>query len=153
MKRISLDTAGMAVNGLSIALFFYLASTLDVPNVPIIFKCFAWLLFTAGLILIILSAGTLMANREADLMDRGVYGVIRHPMYLGAMLLFLAWIFFLPHWIVLIVSFTNIVIVYWFTLQGERNNISKFGDTYKQYMERVPRINLIVGLFRILRIK
>jgi protein-S-isoprenylcysteine O-methyltransferase Ste14 len=153
MKRISLDTAGMAVNGLSIALFFYLASTLNVPNFPNIFKYFAWLLFTAGLILIILSAGTLMANREADLIDRGVYGVIRHPMYLGAMLLFLSWIFFLPHWIVLIVSFTNIVIVYWFILQGERNNISKFGDTYKQYMERVPRINLIVGLFGILRTK
>jgi len=153
MKHTSLETAGMVVNGLSIALFFYLASTFDVADVPYIFGYLAWLLFAAGVILIFFSAVTLMANREACLIDRGVYGVVRHPMYLGAILLFLSWIFFLPHWIVLVVSAVNLVIVYWFILQGERINISKFGDSYQRYMEKVPRINLIEGLLRILRTK
>jgi protein-S-isoprenylcysteine O-methyltransferase Ste14 len=153
MRHTVLGTAGLVVNGLSIALFFYLASTLDMPDIPRIIIFLAWLLFATGFILIILSTVTLMANREADLIDRGVYGVIRHPMYLGAILLYLSWIFFLPHWIVLLVSSTNFVIVYLFILQGERLNITRFGDTYRRYMEKVPRINPIVGLLRIMRTK
>ena len=69
-------------------------------------------------------------------------------MYLGAMVLFLSWIFFLPHWIIVLISSVNIAIVYWFILQGEHQNITKFGDTYRRYMETVPRINLLAGLIR-----
>ncbi|MEJ2560660.1 MAG: hypothetical protein P8186_31445, partial [Anaerolineae bacterium] len=79
--------------------------------------------------------------------------VVRHPMYLGAMLLFLSWIFFLPHWTIVLISAVNIAIVYGFILQGERQNIARFGDTYRRYMETVPRINLLAGLIRRLQSK
>lgn len=151
MKHTPLETAGMVVNGLSIALFLYLASTLKAPDAPPPIRYLGWLLFGLGLILIVLSVVTLMANREAGLVDRGIYGVIRHPMYLGAILLFLSWVFFLPHWIVLLISSANAAIVYWFTLQGEHSNITKFGDSYQRYMEAVPRVNLLAGLLRILQ--
>jgi len=49
-------------------------------------------------------------------------------MYLGAMLIFLAWIFFLPNWITLKISVLNNAIVYWFILQGEQHNIENFGE-------------------------
>ncbi len=74
-------------------------------------------------------------------------------MYLGAMVLFLSWIFFLPHWIIVLISSVDIAIVYWFILQGERQNITKFGDTYRHYMETVPRLNLLAGLIRRLQSK
>jgi protein-S-isoprenylcysteine O-methyltransferase Ste14 len=74
-------------------------------------------------------------------------------MYLGAMLLFLSWIFFVPHWIIVLISSVNIAIVYGFILQGERQNITRFGDTYRRYMESVPRINLLAGLVRRLQSK
>jgi protein-S-isoprenylcysteine O-methyltransferase Ste14 len=151
MKHKPLETVGMAVNGLSIALFFYLASALGAPYAPPAMRYLGWLLFGVGLTLIALSVVTLMANREAGLIDRGVYGVVRHPMYLGAILLFLSWVFLLPHWVVLLISLTNAVIVYWFILQGERSNVAKFGDSYRRYMETVPRVNLFAGLLKILQ--
>jgi protein-S-isoprenylcysteine O-methyltransferase Ste14 len=153
MKQKTIETLGLVVNGLSIALYFYLAATLDVPNVPFPIGYLAWLLFVFGLVLIVLSTATLITNRKEGLIDWGIFGVVRHPMYLGAILLFLSWIFFLPHWIIVVISSVNIAIVYWFILQGERKNITKFGDTYRRYMETVPRINLLAGLIRRLKSK
>jgi protein-S-isoprenylcysteine O-methyltransferase Ste14 len=74
-------------------------------------------------------------------------------MYLGAILIFLSWIFFLPHWIIVLISSVNAAIVYWFILQGERQNIAKFGNTYRRYMETVPRMNLLAGLLNFLQSK
>ncbi|OFV67902.1 MAG: hypothetical protein SCAL_001277 [Candidatus Syntrophoarchaeum caldarius] len=33
-------------------------------------------------------------------------------------------------------------------IEEERGNIEKFGDAYRDYMKRVPRINLIAGIIR-----
>jgi protein-S-isoprenylcysteine O-methyltransferase Ste14 len=151
MNQKPLEVAGMVINGLSIALFFFLASVLDVPQSRPIFAYAAWLLFAIGLALVLLSTMTLAAKRAPGLIDRGIYGIVRHPMYLGAMLLFLSWIFFLPHGITVLLSSVNAAIVYGFILQGERANIERFGDAYRRYMDEVPRINLFRGLLRYLR--
>ena len=153
MKQKTKETIGYVVHGLSFALFFYLASTLDVLYVSPAIKYLAWILLGFGIVLIGLSIATFASNREVGLFESGIYGIIRHPMYLGAMVLFLSWIFFLPHWIIVLISSVNIAIVYWFILQGERQNITKFGDTYKHYMETVPKINLLEGLIRRLQSK
>ena len=153
MKQETKETLGYVVNGLSFALFFYLASTLDVPDVSPLIKYLAWILLGSGLVLIVLSITTLVSNRDVGLIEWGIYGIVRHPMYLGAMLLFLSWIFFLPHWIIVLISSVNIAVVYWFILQGESQNITKFGDRYRRYIETVPRINLLVGLIRRLQSK
>ena len=148
MKHETKETLGYFVNGLSFALFFYLASILDVPDISPAIKYLAWVLFGSGLVLIVLSIATLVSSRDAGLIEWGIYGIVRHPMYLGAMSLFLSWIFFLPHWIIVLISSVNIAIVYWSIVQGERQNITKFGDPYRRYIERVPRINLLAGLTR-----
>jgi protein-S-isoprenylcysteine O-methyltransferase Ste14 len=57
----------------------------------------------------------------------------------------------LPHWIIILISCLNIPIVYGYILQGEQLNLSKFGDAYGRYMQRVPRINFLAGLLRALR--
>ena len=153
MKQKTKETFGYFVNGLSFALFFYLASTLDVYYVSPPIRYLAWILLSLGVVLIVLSIAALVNNRKAGLIEWGIYGIVRHPMYLGAMVLFLSWIFFHPHWIIVLISSVNIAIVYWFLLQGERQNITKFGDTYRRYMETVPRINLLTGLSRRLQSK
>jgi hypothetical protein len=35
--------------------------------------------------------------------------------------------------------------------QAEKGLISKFGDDYGRYMHRVPRVNFVAGIFRLLR--
>jgi protein-S-isoprenylcysteine O-methyltransferase Ste14 len=72
-------------------------------------------------------------------------------MYLGAILLFLTWAVFLPHWIIVLISISNAAIVYWFMLEGERHNITKYGDTYRRYMIKVPRMNILAGIIRSLK--
>lgn len=148
MKQKTKEILGYIVNGLSIPVFFYLASTLGVPDVLSPTKYLAWILLGFGVVLVVLSIATLFSYREAGLIELGIYGIVRHPMYLGAMLFLLSWIFFHPHWIIVLISFVNIAIVYWFILQGESQNVIKFGDAYKRYMETVPRINLLAGVFR-----
>jgi protein-S-isoprenylcysteine O-methyltransferase Ste14 len=152
MKQETIEILGYAVNGLSLALFFYLASALDVLYVSPAIKYLAWLLLSLGLVLIALSIATLASHQEAGLIEWGIYGIVRHPMYLGGMVLFLSWIFFRPHWITVLISSANIAIVYGFILQGERQNITKFGDPYRRYMESVPRVNLLAGLIRRLQV-
>ena len=151
MKQEAKDILGYVVNGLSLALFFYLASTLDALYISPPIKYLAWILLALGLVLVVLSTATLVRNREAGLIEWGIYGIVRHPMYLGAIVLFLSWIFFLPHWIIVLISSVNIAIVYGFILQGERRNIVKFGAAYRCYTESVPRINLLAGLIRRLK--
>jgi protein-S-isoprenylcysteine O-methyltransferase Ste14 len=148
MKQETKETLGYVINGLSIAALFFLASTLDVSlSLPLV-KYLAWILLGFGIFLIVLSTVTLIRHRQEGLIARGVYGIVRHPMYLGAMVIFLSWVFFLPHWVILLISSVNIAIVYWYILQGERRNIEKFGSAYKRYMQAIPRINLMAGLLR-----
>ena len=152
MKKM-LETLGLVINGGSIALYFYLASVLEVSNASIATNILAWMAFVLGFALIALSSVSLLRNRGRGLIDGGIFGIVRHPMYVGAMLLFLSWIFFLPHWIIVLISAINIAIIYAFILQGERFNITKFGDAYSRYMERVPRLDLFTGMIRYLRRK
>ena len=140
------ETFGYVVNILSFVLFFYFASTLEVIYISPPIKYLGWILLSFGIVLIVLSIATFASNRNEGLIEWGIYGIVRHPMYLGAMVLFFSWILFLPHWIIVLISSVNIAIVYWFILQGERQNITKFGDTYRRYMETVPRINLLTGI-------
>ena len=148
MKQKTKETLGYVVHCISFALFFYLASILEVLYVSPPLEYLAWILLGFGVVLIGLSIASLVSNRGAGLIEGGIYGIVRHPMYLGAMVLFLSWIFFHPHWIIALISFVNIAIVYWFILYGERLNITRFGDPYRRYMETVPRINLLAGLIR-----
>ncbi len=148
MKQKTKETLGYIVNGLSMALFIYLVFTLDVPDFlrPLVYL--GWILLGCGIGLVALSIVALVRNQGAGLVEWGVYGLVRHPMYLGAMLCFLSYFFFHPHWLALLLSSANIAVVYWFILQGEQQNITKFGDAYRHYMESVPRINLLAGIFK-----
>jgi protein-S-isoprenylcysteine O-methyltransferase Ste14 len=148
MKQKTKDTIGYFVNGLSMALFVYLAFTLDVPDFLRPIRYFAWLLLGFGIGLILLSIVALVSNQGEGLIERGIYGLVRHPMYLGAMMCFLSFSFFLPHWLIFAISSVNIAVVYYFILQGEKQNITIFGNAYRRYMETVPRINLLAGIFR-----
>jgi len=112
MKQKTKETLGYIVNGLSTALFIYLVFTLDVPDFLRPLRYFGWILLGFGIGLVVLSIVALVSNQGAGLVERGVYGIVRHPMYLGAMLCFLSYFFFHPHWLILLISSANIAVVY-----------------------------------------
>jgi protein-S-isoprenylcysteine O-methyltransferase Ste14 len=142
------EKASYVFHILTFIAYFILLSILEIPPALQFLQYFGVLFFLLGMIFLILSIISLMRNKTAGLLQTGVYGIVRHPMYVGAILLFSAMVLFLPHWIMLILVAINIIIVYRFMLDGERQNIKKFGAEYRNYMAHVPRANLILGLIR-----
>ncbi len=151
MNNKWIEYTGYAVNGLSLLLYFSLLPIL--PTAPFL----KWLavpgliLFGIGLCLVVISSITLTRNRGAGLYTRGIYSMVRHPLYLGAMLLFSSFFFFCPHWIMFMISLVNVFLVYGSIQQGEQLNIHKFGDDYRYYMKTVPKINILAGFIRLVQ--
>lgn len=148
MKQKIKAWVGYAISGGSIALYMYLVSVLDVPDFLRPLRYLGWLLLGLGVGLIVLSIVTLVRNRGGGLIEDGIYGIVRHPMYLGAMFCFSAYCFFVPHWLVLLIVLVNVGIAYGFMLQGDRENVAQFGAAYRHYMDTVPRMNLLAGILR-----
>ena len=103
-----------------------------------------------GVLLFILSMITLRRKGIRQLIDSGIYGIVRHPMYLGGMIMFISHVFFGQNWIVLLSTVVGIACCYLLMLSGDQRNIQKFGEDYVQYMKRVPRMNFVSGLARLL---
>ena len=108
-----------------------------------------WTIFGFGALLYIVSVLTLGRRGVSNIVDSGIYGIVRHPMYLGAMAMFLSHIFLGQNWIVAIGTAVAIVCCYLIILSEDQRNAEKFGDEYKRYMEKVPRMNIIVGILRL----
>jgi protein-S-isoprenylcysteine O-methyltransferase Ste14 len=83
--------------------------------------------------------------------ESGIYAIVRHPMYLSFILFFLSLILISQHWLSLIFAIPITVYFYLSMGQEEQSSIIKFGDAYKTYMKRVPRINFFLGIIRLLR--
>jgi protein-S-isoprenylcysteine O-methyltransferase Ste14 len=108
------------------------------------------LLAALGLALVAIATYTLIRYRDQGLIDWGIYGVVRHPMYLGAILAFLSWALILPGWITVLLAAVNAAICYRFVLDGERQNMARWSE-YVAYAARVPRLNLLAGVVQALR--
>ena len=88
------------------------------------------------------------------LVDTGIYAFVRHPQYLGGILaIFVATLLLYPHWLFAVLGVPGAVILCWSTKEEEKRLIERFGDDYRVYMRKVPRMNLILGVIRVLRIK
>jgi len=85
------------------------------------------------------------------LVDSGTYAIVRHPMALGSILLISASILISQHWLAAIVGIPIIVWMYLEVEKAEKGLMVKFGDDYKRYMQKVPRMNFVLGIIRILR--
>lgn len=81
----------------------------------------------------------------------GLYAVIRHPLYLGWMLVFIALMLFAQHWLVVLVALTGMACVYLISLQEEQRMLVRFGEEYARYMRAVPRVNPVAGVVRMVR--
>lgn len=90
-------------------------------------------------------------TETTTLVDRGIYAVVRHPQYLSGMLLALAFSLIAQHWAVILLGLVVAGISYAGTYQEERDLEAKFGQAYRGYRDRVPRVNFLLGLARLLR--
>ena len=79
-------------------------------------------------------------REELIVIKTDVYAIIRHPMYLGAILTYLAFVI-LSLSVFSIVIFIVVIIFYYYLCRYEEQIlIEKLGDQYKNYMKRVPML-------------
>jgi len=86
------------------------------------------------------------------LVDSGIYAVVRHPQYLGFILLSIFLILLAQHWLITVIGIAAMAVVYaGIVPQADQANIEKFGDDYNSYMQRVPRLNFVLGIIGLVR--
>ncbi|MFO8010800.1 MAG: isoprenylcysteine carboxylmethyltransferase family protein [Dehalococcoidia bacterium] len=83
--------------------------------------------------------------------DQGIYGIVRHPMFLIAMIMAVALMLIGQHLVVIAMGFVEIIILCFAIIWEERNSRKKFGEAYDRYARSVPALNLAVGLTRYMR--
>jgi protein-S-isoprenylcysteine O-methyltransferase Ste14 len=87
-----------------------------------------------------------------QLVDTGIYAVVRHPQYTGGIIaIFLANLLLYPHWIFGVLGVIGSVVIYLGCREEDKYLVEKFGDDYKRYMQRVPRMNFFLGIARLVR--
>lgn len=110
-----------------------------------------YIILCLGILLFFISLLTLMKNKTSQLIKTGIYRLVRHPMYLAAIIMFFSHMFFGQHLIVFISTGLGIICCYLIILSGDKRNIEKFGQDYRQYMEEVPQVNILWGIIHQLK--
>jgi len=144
---------------LQIALAFLL---FDRSGVPVL-RLAGWILWAIGAAFGILPTFTLRAKGgvspgrptadTARVVDSGLYAVVRHPQYLAQEFLCPAVMLIAQHWVVVVIGIVPMVLTYLDAIREDQACIRKFGDDYRRYMQRVPRMNLVAGVIRLLQRK
>lgn len=79
-----------------------------------------------------------------------VYAVVRHPMYLSFQLVSLTLVLLCQHWLCAVLGAIFAGLIYYDMWREEQACIERFGEDYRNYMERVPRMNVVAGILRLL---
>ena len=85
------------------------------------------------------------------IVDSGLYAVVRHPQYLALPLFNLALILINQHWLIISIGIVAIVLMIIDISKADQYNIEKFGDDYRHYMQKVPKINFILGVIKLIQ--
>jgi protein-S-isoprenylcysteine O-methyltransferase Ste14 len=89
--------------------------------------------------------------RTRKVVSTGVYAVVRHPMYLSFMAASLSLVFLSQLWLSAVLGVIAIALVYGDMRREEKSTEEKFGEEYRTYMARVPRMNFVSGIIQQMR--
>jgi protein-S-isoprenylcysteine O-methyltransferase Ste14 len=91
--------------------------------------------------------------KTTKLVTSGIYTIIRHPQYMAGILINIGLTLISQHWIILIIGVVSIILIYFDALRADQNLILKFGKKYSDYAAKVPRLNFIAGIIRLIKRK
>ena len=80
----------------------------------------------------------------------GIYQIVRHPQYLGYIFLTFTFMLLSQHWLTTLFGVGAALFFYLHILQEEEYCLARFGNDYREYMQLVPRLNVVSGVFRLL---
>jgi len=138
-----------------------LTGVIEVESYLVLF-IIGWVVWAFGMVLVMapivmfprrggIAKGKSFAH-TTRLVDTGIYAIVRHPQYTGGIYsIFLTTFLWYPHWLFGVLGAIGTAVVYMGCREEDQRLIEKFGDAYVDYMKRVPRINVFLGLFRWLK--
>jgi len=83
--------------------------------------------------------------------DRGLYAITRHPQYLGYIFLACGFALLSQHWVAALIAVVGATFFYLQAVREEIYCLAQFGEPYEQYLRRVPRFNIVLGMIRLAR--
>jgi protein-S-isoprenylcysteine O-methyltransferase Ste14 len=89
--------------------------------------------------------------RTSELVQNGVYNIVRHPQYLAGLLMNLALWMIAQDWLVGVFGLVAAATYFGSVPLEEQDNLDKFGGAYESYRARVPCLNFVAGFVRMLR--
>ena len=161
MEQWTKDRFLYYVAGALLVLAYSLLWFLDTPAGVQLLRYVGGAILVVGIVLIFLPRFVFRSKGKPEkgkdwtettiVVDTGIYAVVRHPLYLGWLLMYVALILLSQHWLTAIIGIPGIACVYLISRQEDLRLIEKFGDDYKHYMQKVPRMNLLAGIIRQVR--
>jgi len=112
-----------------------------------------WIIFACGVVVLVSSSQTRRRSyrMRETLIQSGLYAYVRHPEFLGHMLIIVSLVFMAQHPISVTIGSVLLSLLCIEIVEEEKRNIEKFGEVYKDYMRKVPRINLLSGIIKSIR--
>lgn len=84
--------------------------------------------------------------QTTSLVQHGLYAIVRHPQYLGYMLLVFGFSLLLQRWYGYLLASLSILGFYFQAGEEDLELARRFGPEFYTYRERVPQFNLFTGL-------
>jgi protein-S-isoprenylcysteine O-methyltransferase Ste14 len=82
---------------------------------------------------------TVVTRKDANLVTNGPYRFVRHPMYVGVLMIALAVSLTASNWLFLVMGCAVFTMMCFRLPIEERNLIGRFGDQYRRYMQTTGR--------------
>jgi protein-S-isoprenylcysteine O-methyltransferase Ste14 len=92
-----------------------------------------------GLVMVLASSISYSSAPLAEPMSKGAYAISRHPMYFGMFLGYVGTGVACASWVFLLCALVWIVAWNFGVIEEERILVHKYGDAYREYMNRTPR--------------
>jgi len=95
--------------------------------------------FVAGLVISIIVAINFATTPMDEPIAKGIYRYSRHPGYVGMFLIYLGVGIASASWVFLLVSVVLLILISFAAIDEERYCLEKYGEAYREYMNRTPR--------------
>lgn len=77
-------------------------------------------------------------RQEPIMITNGMFSKVRHPIYLGAMLVYVGVLIITLSYLGIFVFFLVVALYYWLAKHEEELMLKVFGDSYRDYIRDVP---------------
>ena len=104
----------------------------------------AWFYVGLGVFALAFITGAIIAvnwltTPPSEPVTKGIYRYSRHPIYLSQALTFIGIGIISASWVFILLSVVRTISTFIIAIPEERFCLEKYGDTYREYMDRTPR--------------